>query len=70
MSWKYFVCLCVIVIGVILFLYGSNYYDAVVGWAGVCLMVGGFFAVIIVKVYERVKKGSSLELVNSRVFLL
>jgi hypothetical protein len=42
--------------GAILFLYGSNYYDAVTGWAGVCLMVGGFFAVVISKVYKRLKK--------------
>jgi len=59
MSWKDIVCLCVIVIGVVLFLYGSNYYNAVVGWTGVCLVFGGLFAEIIVKVCEIVAKRES-----------
>jgi divalent metal cation (Fe/Co/Zn/Cd) transporter len=33
----------VAIVGIVLFLYGSNYYDPVVGWVGV-----GFFAVGIV----------------------
>jgi len=46
------------IIGVILFLYGANYYNALVGWLGVYFVVGGFFAEIIFKVYENViKKG-------------
>lgn len=56
MSWKDVVCLCVIVLGVVLFLYGSNYYDAVVGWTGVYFIIGGFFAGIILKVYESVRE--------------
>jgi len=56
MSWKEIVCICVIVVGVILFLYGANYYNAVIGWAGFSLIIGGFFAEIVLKVYESVKK--------------
>jgi divalent metal cation (Fe/Co/Zn/Cd) transporter len=33
----------VAIVGIVLFLYGANYYDPVVGWVGV-----GFFAVAIV----------------------
>jgi hypothetical protein len=48
------------VIGVILFLYGANYYTAAIGWTGFSLMISGFFAGITFKVYENVrKKGDS-----------
>jgi hypothetical protein len=40
------------VVGGILFLYGSNYYNAAVGWTGVYLIFGGILAEIILKVYE------------------
>lgn len=56
MPWKEIVCICVIVIGVILFLYGANLYNAAVGWTGFFLIIGGFFAEIAFKVYERVRK--------------
>ena len=56
MTWKDLVCLCLIVIGVVLFVYGSNYYDAFVGWFGVYLVFGGIFAEIILKVYETLRK--------------
>lgn len=56
MSWKDIMCLCVIVIGIVLFLYGSNYYNAMAGWTGVYFIIGGFFAEIILKVYESVRK--------------
>jgi len=42
--------------GVILFLYGANYYNAVIGWTGFSLILGGFFAEIAFKVYESVRK--------------
>jgi hypothetical protein len=56
MSWKEIVCVCVIVIGIILFLYGANYYNAVIGWTGFSLMIGGFFAEIVFKVCESIRK--------------
>lgn len=56
MSWKDIVCVYIIVIGVVLFLYGSNYYDVLTGWTGVYLVIGGFFAEIILKVYESVRE--------------
>jgi hypothetical protein len=56
MSWKDLLHLCLVLVGVVLFLYGSNYYEALVGWAGVVLMVGGFAAEIALKVYEFARK--------------
>jgi drug/metabolite transporter (DMT)-like permease len=59
MSWKGIVCIGAILAGVILFLYGANYYNAIVGWAGFSLAIGGLFAGIVCIVYERVKKKES-----------
>jgi len=56
MSWKEILCVCVIVMGVILFLYGANYYNAFIGWTGFSLILGGFFVEIAFKVYESVRK--------------
>lgn len=49
-------CLLVFIVGVALFLYGANYYDAFVGWTGVALMAGGFFAEVFLKIYEVMSK--------------
>ncbi|MDH5482543.1 MAG: hypothetical protein OEY22_06685 [Candidatus Bathyarchaeota archaeon] len=56
MSWKDLMYLGVIILGVILFLYGANYYDGTVGWAGVYLAIAGFLAGIGLQVYELLKK--------------
>ena len=56
MTWKDLTCLCVMVLGLILFLYGANYYNAIIGWTGVYLMVGSFSAEVIPKVYEKLGK--------------
>jgi hypothetical protein len=48
-----------VIVGVVLFLYGANYYDAAVGWTGVGVFVGGIFLYIVLKAYESVaKKGN------------
>jgi hypothetical protein len=43
-------------LGIVLFLYGSNYYNVTIGWAGVVLIIGGFFAEILLQVYEMLRK--------------
>ena len=55
-SWKDLLILCLIILGIVLFLYGSNYYDAVIGWTGVAFILGGFVAEIVLKVFEFVRK--------------
>jgi len=52
MLWKEPVCLLIIVLGSVLFLYGANSFNANVGWEGVGVIVGGIFAYIVLKVYE------------------
>jgi hypothetical protein len=55
-SWKEVVCIFVVITGAILFLYGANYFNALIGWMGFFLLSGGFFAEIIFKAYEHVRK--------------
>jgi len=59
MLWKSVAYLCLMVVGVVLFLYGSNYYDVIVGWVGVFLVVVGFFTFVTLKLYEKLKKVES-----------
>ena len=54
--WKNVVLLCVVLVGLILVLYGANYYNALSGWTGVCLGVDGFLAEVILRVFRRVRK--------------
>lgn len=46
------ICLALILLGIILFLYGANYYNTVVGWVGVVLFVGGIIAIIAFYIYN------------------
>ncbi|MGB8779315.1 MAG: hypothetical protein WCD81_01550 [Candidatus Bathyarchaeia archaeon] len=52
MWWRDLVLLFLVILGLVLFLYGANYYDATVGWTGVGLFAAGFFGYIALKVYE------------------
>ena len=56
MSRLDWVCICIILLGIILFLYGANYYNELVGWAGLVLFLGGFLAIIILYIYNWTKK--------------
>lgn len=56
MSWADWACLGLIILGVILFLYGANFYDNFVGWTGVFMFVGGILAWIVLYVYGEVMK--------------
>lgn len=46
----------VFVIGVILFLYGANYYDPVVGWVGEVVAAAGLIAFGALYIYEELTK--------------
>ncbi len=56
MSWKDIVAIIVIILGIVLFLYGSNYYDASIGWIGVGLIVVGIVAEVILEIYSSLRK--------------
>ena len=58
MDWKGLACLIVVILGVFLFLYGANYDDNFVGWAGVYLFVGGILAYVFLNIFSRKKKSA------------
>ena len=59
MPWKDIICLFTVALGVILFLYGANYYDVVAGWAGIFLIVIGLVLVLVFRLYDFVGKKAS-----------
>ena len=56
MSWINWLCVGIIILGVMLFLYGANYYDAAVGWAGVFLFIAGILTFLIRYIYGELTK--------------
>ena len=56
MSWTDWTFLIIVVLGFVLFLYGANFYDAVVGWVGVFLFFGGIIAFLILYIYGELTK--------------
>ena len=54
--WKNVVLLCVVLVGLILVLYGANYYDALSGWTGVRLGVDGFLGGVVLSVFVEIRK--------------
>jgi hypothetical protein len=48
----------IFIIGFLLFLYGANYYNAVVGYTGVYLFIGSIIAYLILYVYKELTKKS------------
>jgi hypothetical protein len=58
-DWEGPACFLVVVLGVVLFLFGANYYNNVVGWAGVYLFVGGIVAYVLLWVFSSLMKGGS-----------
>ena len=58
MSWKDLVCIVLVLLGIGLFLYGSNAYDAVAGYTGIGLFIGGIVLYAVLQVYKAVLKDS------------
>jgi membrane-bound ClpP family serine protease len=56
MSREYWTCLGLMIVGFLLFLYGANYYNAVVGWAGVYVFIFGVIAALAVYICRELKK--------------
>ena len=59
MDWKGLACFLIVVLGIILFLYGANYYNDIVGWSGVYLFLGGIVAYVLLRVFLHSAKSSS-----------
>jgi len=59
MPWKSIAMLIVFLLGIGLFLYGANYYEAVTGWIGVFLIVAAIVAYLVMEVYVILRKRGS-----------
>jgi membrane-bound ClpP family serine protease len=47
-----FVSVLLIIVGIVFFLYGANYYNLAIGYGGVGLFIGGFVVYAVLKAYE------------------
>jgi membrane-bound ClpP family serine protease len=56
MSRAYWACVGLMVVGLVLFLVGANYYNAAVGFAGEYVFIFGIIAALAVYVYSELKK--------------
>ena len=56
MSWTDWTLLGVFILGFLLFLYGANYYNTVVGYTGVYLFVVSIAAYFIIYAYKEMTK--------------
>jgi hypothetical protein len=57
-DWKWPLCLAIVVIGAVLFLYGANFYNNAVGWTGVYFFIGGIFLYVLLRVFADSAKGA------------
>jgi len=57
---KWFLFLTAIV-GILLFLYGANYYDSIVGWVGVALVAASLLGLLVLYVYEELTKRTNVQ---------
>jgi hypothetical protein len=56
MSKTDWACLGAVILGFFLFLYGANFYDVFVGWAGVYLFFGGIIGYLVLYIYGELTK--------------
>ena len=57
---KWFLFLTAIV-GILLFLYGANYYNSIVGWVGVALVAASLLGLLVLYVYEELTKRTNVQ---------
>ena len=51
MQWINWACLVLTVTGILLFVIGANIYNAIIGWVGITLGVGGSVAYLVWRIY-------------------
>jgi ABC-type bacteriocin/lantibiotic exporter with double-glycine peptidase domain len=49
-------CLGIVISGFVLFLYGANFFDVVIGWVGVYLIIGGILVFLLFYIYNELTK--------------
>ena len=56
MSWTDWTLLGLFILGFLLFLYGANTYNSVVGYGGVYLLIGSIAAYLIIYIFKELTK--------------
>ena len=56
MAWLNWVSAILVIVGLGLFLYGANIYNATVGWTGFCLGIAGILLFVVTYVYVQLNK--------------
>jgi membrane-bound ClpP family serine protease len=59
MSWTNWACLGIFILGFLLFLYGANIYNAIIGYTGLYLFIGAIAAYLIIYIYKGLTKKPS-----------
>jgi hypothetical protein len=59
MSWTDWTLLVAFIVGFILFLYGANTYNAIVGYSGIYLFIGSIAAYLVLYIYHEITKKNS-----------
>jgi len=54
-AFKWFL-IVVFAVGIVLFLYGANYYDSVVGWVGAAVGAAGLVGFLLLYIYDELSK--------------
>ncbi len=50
------VCLSISILGFVLFIYGANFFNAIIGWVGFYLIMGGILVFLIFYIYNELTK--------------
>lgn len=58
-------CLVAVILGFVLFLYGANVYNAVVGWVGVYFFFGGILVFLVRYIYGELTKKEEVQNVQN-----
>jgi len=61
MSWTDWACLGIFVLGFLLFLYGANTYNTIIGYTGVYLFIGTIAAYLIIYIYKELTKKTPVQ---------
>ncbi len=56
MSWTDWTLLAAFIVGFILFLYGANTYNAIVGYTGIYLFIGSIAVYLVFYIYHEIAK--------------
>jgi hypothetical protein len=56
MSWTDWTLLSLFIFGFLLFLYGANTYNAIIGYGGIYLFIGSIAAYLVIYIYKEMTK--------------